>query len=108
MQKKIKRLKIEVLIVTLLQLAFVGVFLTLYLFDTRNMDSVILPETMAYIFSFLAIADCFYIWRIIFGILNNRQKRDITTGDAIGSGIEEAYLFGNLGFMIGVLNLKIY
>lgn len=100
MQKKIKRLKIEVLIVTLLQLAFVGVFLTLYLFDTWNMDSVILPETMAYIFSFLAIADCFYIWRIIFGILNNRQKRDITTGDAIGSGIEEAYLFGNLGFMI--------
>ena len=100
MQKKLKHLKIEVLVVTLIQLIFVGVFLTLYLFDTWNMDSVILPETMAYIFSMLAILDCFYIWRIIFGILNNRQKRDITTGDAIGSGIEEAYLFGNLGFMI--------
>ena len=100
MQKKIKRLKIEVLIVTLTQLAFAGIFLTLYLLNTWNMDDVILPETMAYVFSFLAIADCFYIWRIIFGILKNRQQRDIKSGDAIGSGIEDAYTFGNIGFMV--------
>lgn len=100
MQKKIKRLKIEVLIVTLTQLAFAGTFLTLYLFNAWNMDDVILPETMAYVFSFLAIADCFYIWRIIFGILKNRQQRDIKSGDAIGSGIEDAYTFGNIGFMV--------
>ena len=100
MQKKVNRLKVEVLIVTLIQLIFVGTFLTLYLFDTWNMDSVVTPEILAYAFSVLSIADCFYIWRIIFGILKNRQKRDIVTSDAIGSGIEEAYLFGNLGFMI--------
>ncbi len=100
MQKKIKRLKVEVLIVTLTQLAIAAIFLTLYLFNTRNMDEVILPEHMAYAFSILLILDCFYIWRIIFAILKNRQNRDITTGDAIGSGIEEAYLFGNLGFLV--------
>ena len=100
MQKKIKRLKVEVLIVTLTQLAIAAIFLTLYLFNTRNMDEVILPEHMAYAFSIILILDCFYIWRIIFAILKNRQNRDITTGDAIGSGIEEAYLFGNLGFLV--------
>lgn len=100
MQKKIKKLKVEVLIVTLVQLVIVCAFLTLYLFNTRDIDKIILPEHMAYAFSALAILDCFYIWRILFGILNNRQKRDITTGDAIGSGIEEAYLFGNLGFLV--------
>ena len=64
------------------------------------MDEVILPEHMVYAFSIILILDCFYIWRIIFAILKNRQNRDITTGDAIGSGIEEAYLFGNLGFLV--------
>ena len=65
MQKKIKRLKVEVLIVTLTQLAIAAIFLTLYLFNTWNMDEVILPEHMAYAFSIILILDCFYIWRII-------------------------------------------
>ena len=100
MQKKIGKLKFEVLIVTLTQLIIVGVFLTLYLFNAWDMDSYVLPEHMAYGFFAIALIDCFYIWRILFGVLKSRQTRDITTGDAIGSGIEEAYIFGHLGFLV--------
>lgn len=100
MQKKINHLKIEVLIVTLIQLILIGTFLTLYLFNAWDMDKVVLPEHIAYFCSIIGILDCFYIWRILFAVIRIRKETDIRTSDIIGSDIQEAYLFGKLGFLV--------
>ena len=100
MQKKISQLKIEVLIVTLIELIAIGLFLTLYLFNVGNMDSFVLPEHIAYFCSAIIFVDCFYIWRILYAILKIRQKSDIRTSDIIGSDIQEVYLFGKIGYLV--------
>lgn len=100
MQKKINKLKIQVLIVTLVQLIGVGLFLTLYLFNTFNMDEYVLPEYIAYFCCAIAIFDCFFIWLVIFSVFKLRQKSDIRTSDIVGNDIQEAYLFGRLGFAV--------
>ncbi len=100
MQKKINKIKIEVLIVTLVQLLFVGIFLTLYLFDAFGMDAYVLPEYIAYICTGIAVLDCFFIWSILFRVLKLRQKSDIRTSDIVGNDVQEAYLFAKLGFVV--------
>lgn len=100
MQKKINKLKIQVLIFTLIQLIGVGVFLTLYLFNAFNMDEYILPEYIAYACSVISIVDCFFVWGVMFSVFHLRQKSDIRTSDIVGNDIQEAYLFGQLGFAI--------
>lgn len=100
MQKKINKIKIEVLIVTLIQLIFVGIFLSLYLFNAFNIDDYVLPEHIAYTCCIIAIADCFFVWTIMFRIFKLRQKSDIRTSDIVGNDIQEAYLFGKLGFAV--------
>lgn len=100
MQKAIHKLKIEVLIFTLVQLLLVGIFLILYLFNSFDMDKYVLPEHIAYVCCILLIADCFFIWFVSFTVFKYRQKTDISTSDILGNDIQEAYVFGKIGTLV--------
>ncbi len=100
MQRKINSLRLEVLIVTLAELLIVGGFLTLYLLNVWDIKTNLPVEVIGYVTAGIIILDCFFIWRILFTIYRLRQKSDIKTSDVVGGDIQEAYVFGKLGFVV--------
>lgn len=100
MQRKINTLRLAVLIITLCELLVVGGFLTLYLLNVWGMKDAMPVEVIAYVCSAIVIFDCFFIWGSLFSIYKLRQKSDIKTSDVVGGDIQEAYIFGKLGFVV--------
>ena len=100
MQRKINTLRLAVLIITLSELLVIGGFLTLYLLNVWGMKDAMPVEVIAYVCSAIVIFDCFFIWGSLFSIYKLRQKSDIKTSDVVGGDIQEAYIFGKLGFVV--------
>ncbi len=100
MQRKINSLRLQVLIVTLSELLIVGGFLTLYLLNVWNIKENLPVEVIGYVTAGMIIFDCFFVWRILFSVYRLRQKSDIRTSDVVGGDIQEAYIFGKLGFVV--------
>ena len=100
MQRKINQLRLQVLLITLGELLLIGALLTLYLLNVWGLKDVMPVEVIAYVCSGLIVFDCFYIWGSLFAIYKLRQKSDIRTSDVVGGDIQEAYIFGKLGFVV--------
>ncbi len=100
MNNKLRKLKIEALLITLVQIVIVGVFLTLYLLNVWNMASVINTEYIVYAAFVIVFINGIYIWKTIYSFHKIRKDSDITTSDALGKDINEAYLFGKIGLLV--------
>lgn len=100
MNKKINRLKIETLCITLFQLVIVACFMTLYLLNVWGMNQYVLPEYIIYAFAILMFLDDMYIFRILFAVYKIRQTSDLRTIDVVGNDVNEAYLYGKLGLVV--------
>ena len=100
MNKKLTRLKITALIVTLVQVILIGIFLTLYILDVWEMSKVIRIEYIIYACFGLAVIDGIIIWSMIYSFHKIAKLNDNTTKDIIGNDINEAYLFGKVGVFL--------
>ena len=100
MNKKLTRLKITALIVTLVQVILIGIFLTLYILDVWEMSKVIKIEYIIYACFGLAVFDGIIIWSMIYSFHKIAKLNDNTTKDIIGNDINEAYLFGKVGVFL--------
>lgn len=100
MNSKLRKLKIEALIITLTQIIVIGVFLTLYLLNVWNMNSVIKTEYIVYAAFVIVFINGIYIWKMIYSLHKIRKISDISTSDALGKDINEAYLFGKIGLLV--------
>ena len=100
MNKKLTRLKITALIVTLVQVILIGIFLTLYILDVWEMSKVIKIEYIIYACFGLAVIDGIIIWSMIYSFHKIAKLNDNTTKDIIGNDINEAYLFGKVGVFL--------
>ena len=100
MNKKINRLKVQTLIITLLELFIVGIFLTLYLLDVGNMDEYIRVEYIALGFFIIIFLDCLFIFKMLFSVYKIRKDSDVKVDKLLGNDIEEAYLFSKMGIVV--------
>jgi c-di-AMP phosphodiesterase-like protein len=100
MKRKITQLRILTLILTILEILFVGAFLTIYLLDLWNIDEIVKPEYIAYGGAGFVFIDALYIYRMLHEVYKLRARTDLTTNEIIGSDIQEAYLFGKIGFLV--------
>ena len=100
MEKRIKQINIATLVVTLIEIVVIGVFMTLYLLNVADMTSIIMPEHVIYAACVQIFLNCIFIWSIVRAVYSIRQKSDIRTSGIIGNDIQEAYLFGEVGFVV--------
>lgn len=100
MNNKLRKLKINSLITTLAQIIIIGVFLTFYILNLWNMQSVIATEYIVYAAFVIVFINGVYIWSMIFAFHRIRKNSDITAENALGKDINEAYLFGKLGLIV--------
>lgn len=100
MQKRIKRINLITLVFTIVEVALIGVFMTLYLLNVGGLFDVILPEYIIYGSCIVVFANMFFVWGAIYSVYRTRQKSDIRTAEVIGNDIQEAYNFGKLGFLV--------
>lgn len=100
MNKKLTRLRIESLFVTLLEVILVGAFLILYLLNIFKLYEIVRTEYIVYAAFALIVLNGAYVWRILIAVNKIRKNSDIRTSDMVGTDINEAYLYGKLGFVV--------
>ena len=100
MNKKIDRLKIETLILTLFEIIAVGIFTTCYLLDIGNISQILLPEYVAIIYVGLLFLDCLYVFRMLFSVNKIRKQSDLRTVQLLGNDVLEAYAYAKMGLVV--------
>ncbi len=100
MQKKKFRTNLVILIIAALIELTVAVFVLLYVFNTFDLQTILLPETLGYItlgVTFLDTVLCLILALVVNKI---RDKTDIKMSDVVGADIKEAYMFGKIGLVV--------
>ncbi len=97
MNKKLTKLKIAALIITMVQVILIGVFLTLYILDVWGLSQLVKVDYIVYGCFGLAVINGIIIWCMIYTFHKISKVNDTKTKDIIGTDINEAYLFGKVG-----------
>src|SRR5574344_684408 len=97
MQKKKFRTNLVILIIAALIELTVAVFVLLYVFNTFDLQTVLLPETLGYITLGVTFLDAILCLILVLAINKVKEKTDIKMSDVVGADIKEAYMFGKIG-----------
>ena len=100
MGKTIKFVKTSSFIFILLQVVIAALFSVFYFNNFFNFQDVIKPFYIALAFVIIIVADCAFVWIVIFLLSSLRQKTDLKAADVIGSDVQEAYNFAMIGLAI--------
>ena len=100
MGKTIKFVKTSSFIFILLQVVIAALFSVFYFNSFFNFQDVIKPFYIALAFVIIIVADCAFVWIVIFLLSSLRQKTDLKAADVIGSDVQEAYNFAMIGLAI--------
>ncbi len=100
MSKTLRNLRIAILVVALLEaLLIVGLSL-FWWFDWFSFRNYVSAGYMVLALAVLAISDLLFFWFSLVKINHMRQKNDIETASLVGSDIQEAYDFGQIGLVV--------
>ncbi len=100
MGKTIKTIKVLSLVIIIIELLIIAAFCIFYfnnLFDFKNLAKV---EYITLSASGLIFFDCVYVWIICLLISSLRQKTDLRAAEVIGSDVQEAYNFAQIGLAV--------
>ena len=100
MGRKIKNIQLTSFIIILIQFVLIALFLVAYfanLFDLKNIivtDYVIIGSVV------LVFIDCIFVWIIAAVISTLRRNTDLHAAEVIGSDVQEAYNFAQIGLAV--------
>ena len=100
MGKTIKFVKTSSFIFILLQIIVAALFSVFYFNNFFDFQNVLKPFYIALAFVVIIVADCAFVWIVIFLLSSLRQKTDLKAADVIGSDVQEAYNFAMIGLAI--------
>ena len=100
MGKTIKFVKTSSFIFILLQIIVAALFSVFYFNNFFDFQNVLKPFYIALAFVIIIVADCAFVWIVIFLLSSLRQKTDLKAADVIGSDVQEAYNFAMIGLAI--------
>jgi len=100
MQNKKFKINLVILIISAVIELVVGVFILLYVFNTFDLQNLLLPETLGYITLGVTFADAILCLILVFAVDRLREKSDIKMSEIVGADIKEAYLFGQIGLAV--------
>src|SRR5574344_355938 len=100
MQKKNSKANLAVLIIAAIIELTVAVFTLLYVFNTFDLQTKLLPEVLGYITLGVTFLDAILCLILVFAINKVKEKTDIKMSDVVGADIKEAYMFGKIGLVV--------
>ena len=100
MGKTIKIIKTISFIIIAVQVALAGLFSIFYFNDLFNFRSGTTPEFVAVTMVVAVVLNCLFVWIIILILSTLRQKTDLKAAEIIGSDVQEAYNFAQIGLAI--------
>lgn len=100
MQRKFRNLLIETTILTVVEVLLVGAFACIYLLQWWDLYKYIKLEYILYGVFILLFIDCLFVWLQVTRIYSLKKASDIKTISVIGNDVQEAYKFGQIGYLI--------
>ena len=100
MIKILSRLRSGTLIILFFEMLMIAGIIVAYYYNLANVQSLLSYPVIFSIFSVLFVFNTIYMLSFLATILNNRQKKDLTTADLLGSDIPEAYRYTGLGIIL--------
>ncbi|MGM9874059.1 MAG: DHH family phosphoesterase [Bacilli bacterium] len=100
MGKTIKRIKLVATILILIQIIGLIVFAIFYFENLYSFKEIIKPEYLIIGASCLVFFDILFTWFSILKISSLRKKSDLKAAEVIGSDIQEAYNFAQIGLAV--------
>ena len=101
MSEAIHRMRIRTFIIMLAEFVILGVLITLHFADIiPDWKNIFKPEYWIYVASAVAIIDILFLWISELHLSKIRQNSDLDASSIIGSDVQEAYNFGELGLVI--------
>lgn len=100
MNKVVKIIQILAFCISGFEILAFGIFISLYLANIRELQTILSIETIAYIAIGVVVLNLISIGVYIFLIAHFKQKNDLLTSRIVGQASGEAYIFAKLGFIV--------
>jgi len=100
MGKLIRRLKIGSFVAILIELAFLIAFLFIYFFNAFNIQSSLQGWAVLIIAASIVLINVIFLWVVILKVSSLRQQTDLRAAEVIGSDVQEAYNFAQVGLAV--------
>ena len=100
MSKTLKHLRITTLVVAIVEAFIIAGLSLFWWFDWLSFRSYVTPGYLVLALSVLIVADLLLYWFSLMKINRMRQKNDIEAASLIGTDIQEAYDFGQIGLVV--------
>src|SRR5574344_1445185 len=104
MKKKVKKLFITSSIILIIEILILGALFTVYMIDFFDVQKYIeWPWVIVAFFAFVFI-NIIYLFSVCFYVLKKGNDVDADITDIIGTDLQDAYIFGKIGFLIVDIN----
>ena len=101
MSEAIHRMRVRTFIIMLVEFVTITLLVLFHFLDIiPNWENYFKPIYWMYFAIGIAIFDVFFLWFSELGLSRIRQKSDLDASSIIGSDVQEAYNFGELGLVI--------
>ena len=100
MGKLVKIIKIISFIIIAVEVLFTALFMIFYFNNFFSLQTNVKPEYLAVAMSVVVAINCLFVWVVILVLSALRQKTDLHAAEIIGSDVQEAYNFAQIGLAI--------
>lgn len=100
MGKTIRRIKTAAFILIIFQLAVIAVFCVFYFNNFFKIQEFVTPAYIVLFASIFVFLDSLFVWIFALRISSLRQKTDLHAAEVIGSDVQEAYNFAQIGLAV--------
>ena len=100
MGKTIKIIKTISFVIIAVQVLLASLFSIFYFNDLFGFQAGVKPEYISVVMIVVVVINCLFVWIIILVLSTLRQKTDLKAAEIIGSDVQEAYNFAQIGLAI--------
>ncbi len=100
MGRKIKLIQLISFIIIVVQFVLIAFFVVAYFTDLFHLRTALTPENILIGASALVFTDCIFVWVFSALISTLRRNTDLHAAEVIGSDVQEAYNFAQIGLAV--------
>jgi hypothetical protein len=100
MIKILSRLRTSTLWILFFEMLVIAGLIVSYYYNLANIQSLLTYPVLFSVIAIIFIFNTIFMLSFLASILQNRQKKDLTTADLLGSDIPEAYRYTGLGIIL--------
>ena len=100
MGRRIKHIQLTSFVLIIIQIVLIAAFLTIYFANLFDLKKYLLPDYVIIGSMALVFIDCIYVWIISAVISTLRRNTDLHAAEVIGSDVQEAYNFAQIGLAV--------